>query len=114
MKIPVMEVFGPTIQGEGAVMGQKTMFVRTAGCDYSCSWCDSKFTWDGSGRSTLKQPADIIEELQQLGGESFSHVTISGGIPPYIKVSENLSIYAMKKVGKSQSKRRLPFGKTGY
>jgi len=81
MKIPVMEVFGPTIQGEGAVMGQKTMFVRTAGCDYSCSWCDSKFTWDGSGRSTLKQPADIIIELRQLGGESFSHVTISGGNP---------------------------------
>ena len=34
-KIPVMEVFGPTIQGEGMVIGQKTMFVRTAGCDHT-------------------------------------------------------------------------------
>lgn len=81
MKIPVMEIFGPTIQGEGMVMGQKTMFVRTAGCDYSCSWCDSKFTWDGTGTSVSKQPADIVEELKQIGGAAFSHVTISGGNP---------------------------------
>ena len=42
-KIPVLEIFGPTIQGEGMVVGQKTMFIRTAGCDYSCAWCDSAF-----------------------------------------------------------------------
>ncbi|TWT08909.1 7-carboxy-7-deazaguanine synthase QueE [Planomicrobium sp. CPCC 101079] len=81
MKIPVMEVFGPTIQGEGMVMGQKTMFVRTAGCDYSCAWCDSSFTWDGTGKSVSKQPQEIIEELRQIGGDAFSHVTISGGNP---------------------------------
>ena len=81
MKIPVMEVFGPTIQGEGMVMGQKTMFVRTAGCDYSCSWCDSSFTWDGTGKSTLKKPSEIIDELHSIGGQSFSHITISGGNP---------------------------------
>ena len=34
-KIPVLEIFYPTIQGEGMVVGQKTMFIRTAGCDYS-------------------------------------------------------------------------------
>ena len=81
MKIPVMEVFGPTIQGEGMVMGLKTMFVRTSGCDYSCSWCDSSFTWDGSGKSVSKQPIEIIDELKAIGGQSFSHVTISGGNP---------------------------------
>ena len=31
-----LEVFGPTIQGEGMVIGKKTMFVRTYGCDYGC------------------------------------------------------------------------------
>ena len=81
MKIPVMEVFGPTIQGEGMVMGLKTMFVRTSGCDYSCSWCDSSFTWDGTGKSVSKQPLEIIDELKAIGGQSFSHVTISGGNP---------------------------------
>lgn len=42
MKIPVLEIFGPTIQGEGAVIGRKTMFIRTAGCDFNCAWCDSE------------------------------------------------------------------------
>ncbi|MEZ0479857.1 7-carboxy-7-deazaguanine synthase QueE [Planococcus sp. SSTMD024] len=81
MKIPVMEVFGPTIQGEGMVMGQKTMFVRTAGCDYSCSWCDSKFTWDGTGKSVMMTADDIAQQLEELGNDAFSHVTISGGNP---------------------------------
>ncbi|MDN5709655.1 MAG: 7-carboxy-7-deazaguanine synthase QueE [Planococcus sp. (in: firmicutes)] len=81
MKIPVMEVFGPTIQGEGMVMGQKTMFVRTAGCDYSCSWCDSKFTWDGTGKSVMMTADEIAQQLDELGKDAFSHVTISGGNP---------------------------------
>ena len=81
MKIPVMEIFGPTIQGEGMVIGQKTMFVRTGGCDYSCSWCDSKFTWDGTGKSTAMKAEEIIQTLKEVGGEAFSHITISGGNP---------------------------------
>lgn len=60
-RIPVMEIFGPTVQGEGMVIGQKTMFVRTAGCDYRCSWCDSAFTWDGSGKDLIRMitPEDV-------------------------------------------------------
>lgn len=34
--IAVSEVFGPTVQGEGAVIGKPTVFVRTGGCDYRC------------------------------------------------------------------------------
>jgi 7-carboxy-7-deazaguanine synthase len=82
-KLPVIEIFGPTIQGEGMVIGQKTMFVRTAGCDYSCSWCDSSFTWDGSGKHLVQQMTaeEIWNELQAVGGDRFSFVTISGGNP---------------------------------
>jgi 7-carboxy-7-deazaguanine synthase len=82
-KIPVLEIFGPTIQGEGMVIGQKTMFVRTAGCDYSCNWCDSAFTWDGSAKDDIKQMTaeEIWSELKKIGDDRFSHVTISGGNP---------------------------------
>ena len=85
-KIPVMEVFGPTIQGEGMVIGQKTMFVRTAGCDYQCAWCDSAFTWDGSERDKTRwmTPKDVLDELFKLGQGRFHHVTISGGNPALI------------------------------
>lgn len=82
-KIPVMEIFGPTIQGEGMVIGQKTMFVRTAGCDYRCVWCDSSFTWDGSGKHLVRQmeAEEIWQELKETGGDRFSYVTLSGGNP---------------------------------
>lgn len=82
-RIPVLEIFGPTVQGEGALVGQKTMFVRTAGCDYRCSWCDSAFTWDGSAKEEIEllRAADIMERLESLASGRYSHVTISGGNP---------------------------------
>ncbi|AST91452.1 MULTISPECIES: 7-carboxy-7-deazaguanine synthase QueE [Sutcliffiella] len=86
-KIPVLEIFGPTIQGEGMVIGQKTMFVRTSGCDYRCVWCDSAFTWDGSAKDDIRMltAEQIWSELLELGGNSFKHVTISGGNPALLQ-----------------------------
>ena len=40
-KIPIVETFGPTIQGEGLVIGYQTFFIRFGGCDYKCERCDS-------------------------------------------------------------------------
>ena len=91
-KIPVLEVFGPTIQGEGRVIGRKTMFVRTAGCDYRCSWCDSAFTWDGSAKEDIQlmSAEEIYNKLREVGGDNFNHVTISGGNPALIKGIQDL------------------------
>lgn len=85
-KILVMEIFGPTIQGEGMVIGRKTMFLRTGGCDYSCAWCDSAFTWNGTERANVKTPEEIYDEIMTIGTTedgvlNFDHVTISGGNP---------------------------------
>ena len=87
-KIPVLEIFGPTIQGEGMVIGRKTMFVRTGGCDYSCSWCDSAFTWNGEEKATMMTATEVFLELVKIGSvegtANFNHVTISGGNPALI------------------------------
>ncbi|MNU86793.1 7-carboxy-7-deazaguanine synthase [compost metagenome] len=107
-KIPVMEIFGPTIQGEGMVIGQKTMFLRTGGCDYSCSWCDSAFTWNGEQKAKMLTAQEVFDEIMfegmshkdaegymygrydlPIGVETtstrnFNHVTISGGNPALI------------------------------
>lgn len=90
--IPVLEIFGPTVQGEGMSIGRKTMFVRTSGCDYRCSWCDSAFTWDGSGREdlVLLRPEEIWRRLEELGGGGFDHVTLSGGNPLLLPQLEGL------------------------
>jgi 7-carboxy-7-deazaguanine synthase len=87
IRFPVMEIFGPTVQGEGMVIGQKTMFVRTAGCDYSCVWCDSAFTWNGTAKEEIRMLTveEILGELRSKGHDCFSHVTISGGNPALLK-----------------------------
>lgn len=101
-KLPIIEIFGPTIQGEGAVIGLKTMFVRTYGCDYRCSWCDSAFTWDGTAKSQVKlmYASDIINNLQLVGADNYQYVTISGGNPALHKDSMNELINAIHADGK--------------
>lgn len=90
--IPVLEIFGPTVQGEGMIIGQKTMFVRTAGCDYACAWCDSAFTWDGSAKDDIRwmEAEEIYQELKGLGGDRLAHVTLSGGNPALFPQLEEL------------------------
>lgn len=38
---PVVEIFGPTVQGEGPDQGVRANFIRFGGCDFKCSWCDT-------------------------------------------------------------------------
>ncbi|UKM63145.1 radical SAM superfamily protein [Weizmannia phage Youna2] len=88
-KIPVMEIFGPTIQGEGMVIGRKTMFLRTGGCDYGCAWCDSAFTWNGEEKAKIMTATEAFLEIIRKGTTedatlNFNHVTISGGNPALV------------------------------
>lgn len=48
LMLPVSEVFGPTIQGEGPAAGQSVQFIRLGGCNLACLWCDTPYTWDAS------------------------------------------------------------------
>ncbi len=80
--IAVSEIFGPTVQGEGAVIGKPTVFVRTGGCDYRCSWYDSKYVVLPEFRNTWQRmPAEeVFAEVQRLSPRSIL-VTLSGGNP---------------------------------
>lgn len=79
----IAEIFGPTIQGEGAVIGQPTVFVRAGGCDYRCSWCDSLHAVDPAYRdSWIKMSAhDVMAEIEDLSGGVPLTVSLSGGNP---------------------------------
>jgi 7-carboxy-7-deazaguanine synthase len=80
--IAVSEIFGPTVQGEGIVIGKPTVFVRTGGCDYRCSWCDSKYAVLPEFRNTWERmsPEEVFAEVRRLSPRPIL-VTLSGGNP---------------------------------
>src|SRR5947209_7598941 len=82
MTIPVVEVFGPTIQGEGPVAGRPTVFVRTGGCDYRCSWCDSLHAVLPAHRKQwIKMDWRQVLQAIQAKSPPPMMVTLSGGNP---------------------------------
>ena len=81
--IAISEIFGPPIQGEGALIGMPTVFVRTGGCDFRCSWCDTRYAVDPVFRADW-QAMDaemILAEVNRLSGGEPILVTLSGGNP---------------------------------
>ncbi|SDQ97937.1 preQ(0) biosynthesis protein QueE [Pseudovibrio sp. Tun.PSC04-5.I4] len=82
-KLSISEIFGPTIQGEGALMGEPTVFVRTGGCDYRCVWCDTLHAVDSAYRHTWRpmEPEDVWSEVETLTGHTPLTVSLSGGNP---------------------------------
>src|SRR5665213_49268 len=86
-KIPVVEMFGPTIEGEGALIGTQTFFIRFGLCDYKCKKCDSMHAVDPQ---IVKSTADwatqdeIFESFKRFQEQKAPHihnVTFSGGNP---------------------------------
>ncbi|GBQ63093.1 organic radical activating enzyme [Ameyamaea chiangmaiensis NBRC 103196] len=79
----ISEIFGPTIQGEGALIGEPTVFVRTGGCDYRCTWCDTLHAVDARFRDTWRPmtTAAIWAEVERLSGGVPLTVSLSGGNP---------------------------------
>lgn len=81
--IRISEIFGPTIQGEGALIGRPTVFVRTGGCDYRCSWCDTLFAVESQYRHEWKAMSSekIWQQIQRLSDGNPLMVSLSGGNP---------------------------------
>ena len=66
-----------SLQGEGALTGMPTVFIRIAGCPLRCTWCDTKYAWpyDAGSAYTIEQ---IIKEIDQYPTD---HIIITGGEP---------------------------------
>lgn len=79
----VSEIFGPTVSGEGPTLGQRCAFLRLGGCNLTCTWCDSAFTWDASRhdlRAELRR-MDADEVVSRLLALGCKFVIVSGGEP---------------------------------
>jgi 7-carboxy-7-deazaguanine synthase len=73
----INEIFGPTIQGEGPEIGRKCYFVRFAGCDSRCVWCDTKYAWGDQHVPDLS----VEDVLNNLAPATANCVVLTGGNP---------------------------------
>jgi len=74
--LPVMEHFY-TIQGEGYYSGQAAYFIRLAGCDVGCVWCDVKESWDAS----IHPKYSVDEMVKWVTDSKATIAVITGGEP---------------------------------
>ena len=81
--IPVMEDFY-TLQGEGFHSGRAAYFIRLAGCDVGCHWCDVKESWDREKHPDVKI-TELVERVKQSGTD---FVVITGGEPAMYDLSD--------------------------
>lgn len=85
-KIPICEIFGPTIQGEGARAGEPTVFIRVAGCVKPwCIWCDSLYAVDPKYKDewTIMTPKEIFAKASAISKAIVNGITLTltGGDP---------------------------------
>lgn len=74
--LPLMEHFY-TIQGEGKQSGRAAYFIRLAGCDVGCVWCDVKDSWDNE----IYPLVEIDQIIAPIKETPCDFVVITGGEP---------------------------------
>lgn len=74
-KWPVVEIFGPTIQGEGVDQGVVSHFVRFGGCDYRCEWCDTPHA---------VIPEEVRENAVKMDARAITAEVLEKGKAPWI------------------------------
>ena len=72
----ISEIFH-SVQGEGELTGVPSVFVRTAGCNLRCAWCDTPYaSWDPVGEA-----ASVEEVVRRVLEFPAAHVVLTGGEP---------------------------------
>ena len=77
--LPLVENFH-SLQGEGFHMGKSAFFIRLAGCNVGCSWCDTKHSWN-QDKYPLISVKKIVDEIKKARKNGASFLVITGGEP---------------------------------
>ncbi len=84
--LPIAETF-VSIQGEGKLTGVPSWFVRVAGCNLRCGWCDTPYaSWDPQGEQ--RTITDLLAESRASG---VRHAVLTGGEPMIFKEIADLA-----------------------
>lgn len=75
--LPIIEIFN-SVSGEGITTGIITTFIRLAGCNLRCVYCDTKYSYDDK---QLVQQLSTDDVLNQINKFQCNHLIITGGEP---------------------------------
>jgi len=76
--LKIVEIF-PSVQGEGMRQGEPTVFVRLGGCDRRCSFCDTKYAWEGGKEYGVDQILESVRKIRRRFPARW--VCLTGGEP---------------------------------
>ena len=98
MKAPIIEIFS-SFQGEGLLIGERQIFVRFAGCNLNCNYCDTNDS-KSEKSGTLMTPMEVTEEINRLITPDCKTISFTGGepslYPEFIsEVAKNFSLKIM-------------------
>lgn len=86
--LPISEMF-TSIQGEGALTGVPSFFVRTSGCNLRCTWCDTPYaSW--TPEKTILTIDDAVDEARKARNNCIQHMVLTGGEPMLFDAIEPL------------------------
>ena len=98
MKAPIIEIFS-SFQGEGLLIGERQIFVRFAGCNLNCNYCDTNES-KSEKSGLLMTPQEVTEEINKLLTPDCKTISFTGGepslYPDFIsQVSKNFNLNIM-------------------
>jgi 7-carboxy-7-deazaguanine synthase len=76
--LKIIEIFA-SVQGEGLRQGEATIFVRMAGCNLRCAFCDTRYAWTGGTELSVGRVLDEIRRIQKRFPARW--VCLTGGEP---------------------------------
>tara|TARA_Y100001978_G_scaffold150667_1_gene135788 strand:+ start:545 stop:1201 length:657 start_codon:yes stop_codon:yes gene_type:complete len=77
--LPIVEKFH-SLQGEGFHCGKSAFFIRLAGCEVGCPWCDTKHSWDPQ-KYPLFSVDSLLSEIKAVRSKGASFIVLTGGEP---------------------------------
>ena len=109
--LPLVEQFH-SLQGEGYHAGKSAFFIRLAGCNVGCSWCDTKNSWDEKKYPYISIEK-IIEHIKIARAKGASFCVITGGEPLQHNLNKFCESIKQETMGEKQNPIKIHIETSG-